>query len=130
MTNSCGFQAEAGPDFAQAALPVVVAANQKRVGHDFWGKLVRVASRIPFAHDAVAAYFCTVDPNTPARVRAILLAALAYFVLPVDAIPDVFIGIGFTDDATVLAAALALVSGHIKPYHRRAAARALDPATP
>ncbi len=39
-----------------------------------------------------------------------LLAALAYFVLPIDMIPDVFVGIGFSDDIAVLSAAFAMVS--------------------
>ncbi|MHA1524564.1 MAG: YkvA family protein [Alphaproteobacteria bacterium] len=126
MSNSSGWRAAADFDFSPAALPVVLAANQKRVGRGFWRKLARVGARIPFAHDAVAAYFCAADPKTPGRVRAILLAALAYFVLPFDAIPDVFVGLGFTDDATVLAAAMALVASHISPQHRRAATNALD----
>ena len=123
---------QAAPDIEpdKAALPVVMAANEKRVRRDFWGKLARAASRIPFAHDAVAAYFCAMDQNTPMRVRATLLAALAYFIVPIDAIPDVFAGLGYTDDAAVLAAAMALMAGHIKPQHRQAAAKALDPASP
>jgi uncharacterized membrane protein YkvA (DUF1232 family) len=73
----------------------------------------------------VAAYYCALDPATPTRVRATLLAALAYFVMPVDAIPDVLVGIGFSDDATVLLAAIAVVRAHITPGHRDAARRAL-----
>jgi uncharacterized membrane protein YkvA (DUF1232 family) len=58
-------------------------------------------------------------------VRLTLLGALAYFVLPFDAIPDLLAGIGFTDDATVLFATIALVRAHITPVHREAARRAL-----
>jgi uncharacterized membrane protein YkvA (DUF1232 family) len=39
-----------------------------------------------------------------------LLAALAYFILPFDFIPDMIPGLGFTDDAAVLTAVFALVS--------------------
>ncbi|PKP76374.1 MAG: hypothetical protein CVT81_15060 [Alphaproteobacteria bacterium HGW-Alphaproteobacteria-3] len=67
----------------------------------------------------------TRDPETPMRVRATLLAALAYFVMPVDVIPDIVAAFGFTDDATVLMAALGLVSSHMKPRHRKAARQAL-----
>jgi len=50
-----------------------------------------------------------------------MLAALAYFVLPTDAIPDILAGIGFTDDAAVFAALMAVVGKNIKPRHREAA---------
>ncbi|MEI7931462.1 MAG: DUF1232 domain-containing protein [Alphaproteobacteria bacterium] len=50
-----------------------------------------------------------------------MIAALAYFVMPVDAIPDVFAGIGFTDDAAVIAAMLALVGTSIRKEHRQLA---------
>lgn len=58
-------------------------------------------------------------------MKATLVAAIAYFVLPVDAIPDVLPVIGFTDDAAVLAAAIKLVASHMRPAHRQAARRKL-----
>ena len=58
-------------------------------------------------------------------MKATLLGALAYFVLPLDAIPDVLPVIGFTDDAAVLATAIKLVASHIRPAHREAARNAL-----
>lgn len=42
------------------------------------------------------------DPRTPAALKGLLLAALAYVVLPVDLIPDVVPIIGQADDLTVL----------------------------
>ena len=106
-------------------LPAVILKNQRTVERSFWKKLLKVAGQIPFAEDLAAAYFCTVDPATPGRVKGVLLAALAYFVLPTDAIPDFIAGLGFTDDAAVLAMALSMVSGHIKPQHRARARAAL-----
>ena len=107
-------------------LPAVIERNEETVRVGFWSKLTKVAASIPFAEDLVAAYYCTRDPETPLRVRAILLAALAYFVLPTDVIPDFLAGLGFTDDATVLTAAIGLIATHMKPEHRKAAQRALD----
>jgi uncharacterized membrane protein YkvA (DUF1232 family) len=54
-----------------------------------------------------------------------MLAALAYFVMPVDAIPDVFAGIGFTDDAAVIAALLATVGANVRKRHHELAREAL-----
>ncbi len=121
--------ARSDPGLDIHVLPLVVEANQKRVKRGFWKKLARVAVSIPFAEDAAAAYFCAADPETPLRVRGALLAALVYFIVPTDVIPDFLAGLGYTDDASVLALALALVSGHLKPKHRDAARRALDKAT-
>jgi uncharacterized membrane protein YkvA (DUF1232 family) len=58
------------------------------------------------------------DRDTPTYVRGILLGAIAYFVLPADMIPDVLAPLGFTDDASVIAAALAAVGSHLQPRHR------------
>ena len=111
-------------------LPVPLPRDEKIVGRDFWKKLLRVAGRIPFAEDAAAAYFCAVDPATPAKVKATLFAALAYFVMPFDLIPDFLAGIGFTDDAAVIALALSMVAGQIKDSHRARARAALHIAEP
>ena len=91
----------------------------------FWRKTRRVAASIPFAEDLLAAYYCAFDRSTPLQVKATLVGALAYFVLPIDAIPDVLPVIGFTDDAAVLVTAIKLVASHIGPAHRDAARDAL-----
>lgn len=102
-----------------------VAADEHKVRAGFWRKLGSVASRVPFAEDAAAAYYCALDSRTPTRVRAMIFGALAYFLLPTDAVPDIFLGLGFTDDAAVLATALNMLAGHISPAHRTAAKAAL-----
>ncbi len=109
----------------QANLPRVVERNRRRT-RQFVPKLLRYVGRIPFAEDIAAAYYCALDRQTPTRVKGVLLAALGYFVLPADLIPDVLLAIGFTDDATVLAMALGVVGAHIRTHHRRAACRLLS----
>jgi len=99
--------------------------DEAKFGSAFMDRLKRVAKRIPFAEDLLAAWFCARDPATPRRVRMTLLAALGYFVLPVDAIPDIMPLLGFTDDAAVIAAAIAAVAGSISPEHRERAKQAL-----
>jgi uncharacterized membrane protein YkvA (DUF1232 family) len=109
----------------QAQLPAVMISNARVVHEGFWEKIAKVAGRIPFAEDVVAAWYAMNDKATPLRTRALLLAALAYFVSPVDLFPDILVGLGFTDDATVLAMALALVGSAIKPLHREKAQKTL-----
>ena len=89
--------------------------------HEFWRKLGPVVARLPFAEDLLAAYYCAFDRETPTHVKGLALAALAYFVLPIDAVPDMLPIIGFTDDAAVLAATVKMVSDNITPVHRQAA---------
>lgn len=98
----------------------------------FWRTVKKAAGQIPFMEDVVAAYYCVMDPVTPTRVRLTLLGALAYFVMPIDAVPDILAGIGFSDDAGVLIGAITIVGSHIRDVHRLAARHALttdsDPA--
>ena len=93
--------------------------------HQFWRKTRRVVASLPFAEDLLAAYYCAFDRDTPLQVKAALIGALAYFVLPFDAIPDMMPMLGFADDAAVLATALKLVASHMRPHHRDAARDAL-----
>jgi len=96
------------------------------IERDFWSKLGRLAARLPFSGDLLTAYYTATDPGTPSRVRVTLLAALAYFVMPADLIPDFIVGLGYTDDAAVLAAAVRTLSGHIRPQHRTLAGETLE----
>ena len=103
-------------------------AREARVRRGFWKTLKRAARHVPFLDELVAAYYCALDRRTPTRVRAMLIGALAYFVLPIDAVPDILAGIGFTDDVTVLLGVIGLVRAHIRDEHRLAARRTLDEA--
>lgn len=111
--------------FGEILGPEDETARSERVRRRFFKTLRKAARYIPFADDLVAAYFCALDPETPHRVRATLLAALAYFILPTDAIPDILAGIGFGDDAAVLLATITMVRSHITSTHEEAARRVL-----
>ena len=95
--------------------------NEETVRRNFWHKARRTLGRVPFTEDAVAAFYCATDSATPMPIRATLLGALAYFVLPFDAIPDLLLGLGFTDDAAVLLAAFTAARMHITEAHRERA---------
>lgn len=110
----------------KALVPVVHKTNAMHVKRDFWPKMRRVAAKVPFAKQAIAAWYATQDPETPFRAKAVLLGALAYFVMPVDAIPDIFAVVGFSDDAAVMAAVLATFGASIKDRHYDKAKQTLD----
>lgn len=109
----------------KALVPAVQQVNEMRVRTGFWPKLRRTAARLPFADRLLAVYYCARDPRTPPAAKGIMLGALAYFVLPFDAVPDVLAGIGFTDDAAVIAAVAAMLGANLKPRHRDSARDAL-----
>ncbi|MBM3507756.1 MAG: DUF1232 domain-containing protein [Alphaproteobacteria bacterium] len=83
----------------------------------FWDKVRANLHRIPFLEDAIAAYYCAVDPATPVAVKAALVGALAYFVLPFDVVPDFLLAVGFTDDAAVIAGVVATMRKYMTIEH-------------
>lgn len=99
--------------------------DENEVRAKFWRTARKAARQLPFMEELVAAYYCAMDKKTPLRAKGILLAALGYFVLPADAIPDFIFGLGFTDDIAVLTAAITTVRAHITPAHRLAAREAI-----
>ena len=116
--------------FSKAEIEAARRATRDEAGilNEVLATLRKLARTLPFAQDVLAAYHCVRDPKTSARVKFILLAALAYFVMPIDTIPDLIPVLGFTDDAAVMAAAIGAVRSAIRPEHRDAARAALDEA--
>ena len=88
-----------------AALTRRMVGNEQELQRDFWRKLKSAVADLPFAEDLLAAYYCAFDRQTPLHVKAVLLGAIAYFILPTDLIPDYIPVIGYIDDAAVLAGA-------------------------
>ncbi len=117
--------------FTKAEMEAIRAATRDDAGlkRDFWAKLKRVGRRLPFVEDLLAAYYCATDPSTPKRVKLVLAGALAYFILPADAVPDLLPLLGFADDAAMLAAAIAQVADAINDGHRRKARDVLQEET-
>ena len=79
-------------------------------------KLLSVPSHI--VEKALLLYALLTARDTPAWVRALVLAALAYLINPLDLVPDALVGVGLTDDFAVLALALERVSRHVTPAVR------------
>jgi uncharacterized membrane protein YkvA (DUF1232 family) len=96
---------------------IPMPGQEELVRRSFWHKVRRTLGRVPFLDRAVAAYYAATDPATPMHAKAMLFAALAYFILPLDLVPDIFAGIGFTDDGTVLMLALQAMAPHVSDAH-------------
>jgi uncharacterized membrane protein YkvA (DUF1232 family) len=115
------FRPDFWPDFA--ALSRCMAEDESALRRKFWRKLKREVASVPFLEDVLTAHYCAFDRNTPVHVKAVLVGAIAYFVMPDDLVPDYLPIIGYADDAAVLGMAIKLMSSHIKPEHREAARR-------
>lgn len=89
----------------------------------FWQKVTKSVGKAgeEVAVLGIKSWLAMTDPNTSVRHKAILGAALAYFVLPTDMVPDVLAGVGFTDDLAALTLAANTVGNAITPEHEKQA---------
>jgi len=113
----------------QALLPYNAEKYRKNYSEDqFWnkvGRFAKVAGR-RVVETALQLYFAAESPQTPTKAKGIIYGALAYFISPVDFIPDLLPGLGYTDDLTVLVAAIGVVAAHITPEIKKRAAQKTD----
>ena len=106
--------------------PEKLERDRTKVLNNFWSKARRVLGRVPFLEDAVAAYYCARDPQTPTQVKAVLFGALAYFILPTDLVPDILTAFGFVDDAAIMTYAYRRVAEYVTDAHREKAQTAIE----
>lgn len=81
----------------------------------FWAKLRAFASKAgrEVVEKALCLYYAAQRPDTPLWAKTAIFGALAYFISPLDGVPDVLPGVGYTDDLGILAAALVTVGYYI-----------------
>ena len=89
-----------------------------------WQKCKRFARKAggEVVEKALWLYYTAEDKDTPKWAKATVFAALAYFVSPIDAIPDPTPVFGFGDDIGVLISAVATIAIHITPEIKEKAA--------
>ncbi|MDO5686119.1 MAG: YkvA family protein [Neisseria sp.] len=89
--------------------------NAKVDRRGFWQKIGNVASHLGGAalEQVLTLYYVWAAKETPWRSKVMIAAALAYFVLPFDAIPDFFAPLGFTDDLAVIGVVYTQIKSHI-----------------
>lgn len=87
------------------------------VEENLWEKLERVGKKISFAKDILALVRYMRDPLVSWHRKAIVVAALIYFISPVDAIPDIAPLVGYLDDLGVITAVLKFLGHELIPYY-------------
>lgn len=95
-----------------------ISLNEQQLAYSeegFWEKLKKfaVSAGREVVEKALTLYYTAQNPNVPAWAKTVVVGALTYFISPVDAIPDILVGVGFTDDLGVFLAAIATVSIYI-----------------
>jgi uncharacterized membrane protein YkvA (DUF1232 family) len=106
MSNNVYTLGSGGEDFEPSGFLEWAKANAKNAGKTVIEK-------------GLMSFHVAVDPKTPTKSRVILFSALAYLVLPVDAVPDFIPVAGFTDDLAALTAAILAIASNIKVRHLR-----------
>ena len=94
----------------------------------FWDKVTKYAKKAgkKVIEPSLKMYYATQDSDTPVWAKGIIYGALGYFILPIDAVPDVAPVVGYTDDLATIAAALAAVAAHIKEEHTQLAKEKME----
>jgi uncharacterized membrane protein YkvA (DUF1232 family) len=87
------------------------------VSGQFERKLERVGHKVRFAQDLIALFRYFLDDNVPWQKKTIVVAALLYFISPLDAIPDITPLIGYLDDLGVILAVTKFMSRELEPYY-------------
>ncbi len=85
--------------------------------NSLWSKLQKVAKKAgkPIVSLVLTLYYVLLSAEVPIKYKTMIIGALGYFILPIDLLPDMIVGLGYTDDLTALLAAHAAVKKNITP---------------
>ena len=81
----------------------------------FWSKISKYGKKAgsSVVYAVLLLYYTFQKPEVPKRVKVVIIGALGYFILPIDAIPDFAVGLGYTDDLGAIVFALMQVAMYI-----------------
>lgn len=91
--------------------------HSRYVEENLWAKVERVGQKISFAKDILALYNYFIDPKVSWHRKTIVVAALVYFISPIDAIPDIAPLFGYMDDLGVITALMKFLGSELIPYY-------------
>lgn len=89
----------------------------KYVSDHFEHKMEMAGKKLRFAQDIVALFRYFLDPDVQWYRKFIIVSALAYFIFPLDAIPDIAPLLGYLDDFGVIAAVVKFLGHELHPYY-------------
>jgi uncharacterized membrane protein YkvA (DUF1232 family) len=94
-----------------------VYKGMEKVDEGLWHKIEKVGSKISFVKDVKALFQYMKDPYVQWYRKSIVVAALLYFILPIDTIPDIAPLIGYLDDLGVIMAVVKYLGSELIPYY-------------
>jgi uncharacterized membrane protein YkvA (DUF1232 family) len=94
-----------------------VQKNIDFVDENLWSKLEKSGRKVSFAKDILALYRYMKDPFVKWYRKAIVIAALIYFIVPIDTIPDITPLFGYLDDLGVITALLKYLGRELMGYY-------------
>ncbi len=102
-------------------IPIPRSYDRQRVEENFWPKLKRLAASVPGVSDLLALYLYMNSELAPVQHKLSVLATLAYFIMPLDLIPD-FLGVpGYADDLWVAMGLIRFIGSDVmRPYRQYA----------
>jgi uncharacterized membrane protein YkvA (DUF1232 family) len=70
----------------------------------FWRKIEKYGrtAGAKAAYYAMLLWYVATKPSTPLPVKMLIFGGLGYFILPIDTVPDLLVGIGYADDLAIL----------------------------
>ena len=96
-------------------------------GEKLWKKITNYAQKagVKVIYSVLLMWYAYQRKDTPTWAKRIILGALAYFVSPIDMIPDLSPFLGFTDDLGILGIGLVGVAAYINEDVRKNARQRL-----
>ncbi len=94
-----------------------VEEKQTYVNANLFGTLEKVGKKISFAKDIKALWRYMNDGSISWYRKTVVVAALIYFISPIDAVPDLIPVIGYLDDLGVIVATMKFLGSEITPYY-------------
>jgi len=95
----------------------VYLKQSEQVSGQFEEKFERVGHKLRFAQDILALFRYFMDDSVAWQRKTIVVAALLYFISPIDAIPDLVPFVGYLDDFGVIIAVTKFMSHELAPYY-------------
>ena len=81
----------------------------------FFDKITKYAQKIggTLVLEALELFYVAKKDEVPVKVKATIMGALGYLILPLDLIPDFTPVVGYTDDLTAIAASYAIAKMYV-----------------
>lgn len=94
----------------------------------FWKKISQVSGGLTqkLVYLALLLFNMLTDPAVSIKTKGLILSALGYFILPFDAIPDMFATIGYADDMAVMLLLLKNLDDYLTPENRKKTLKTME----